>query len=85
MATLGPRNASRLGDFATIDIHAARHFAIGQTRLTVFVDVINLLNRKNACCVDYDFAENPDGSERFQQELDYWLPLTPSLGVRWQF
>jgi hypothetical protein len=78
------RNAERLGDFMTIDLHAARHVDLGSRRLTVFADVINATNRRNACCVGFDFDEDATPPQ-VVREVDHWLPLIPSLGFRVRF
>lgn len=83
IAVLGPRNAERFGDFGSVDLHVSRSFDLrsGGT-LVVFLDVLNLLDRENPCCVEYDFDDEEGVLER---EIEHWLPLIPSLGVRWEF
>lgn len=82
--TLGPRNASRYADFATVDLRASREFALGRSTLSVYAEVTNALDRRNPCCTDYEF-EAEDGGVVVDRELRNWLPLVPALGVLWKF
>jgi hypothetical protein len=51
-----------------------------------FVEVSNLFNRSNECCLDWDFEEDADtGEDVFERGVDYWMPLLPAVGVLWQF
>jgi hypothetical protein len=48
-------------------------------------EVTDLTGRQNACCVDIDFAQEPDGSIELEQEFEYWRGITPSLSLIWRF
>ena len=85
VAAIGERNSGRLGEFATVDLHVARHMDFGARRLTIFLDVINLFDRDNPCCVEYDRVDAPGGGEALARETDGWLPRMPSLGLRLEF
>jgi hypothetical protein len=54
--------------------------------VTLTADVINLLDRKNACCVD-DFllGEPVVGPVEVVPEYASWLGITPTLQARWEF
>ena len=82
---VGPLNASRYADFATIDLRASRDFALKYGSLNVFAEVTNALDRRNPCCTDYEFEAEDDGGITVDREYRYWLPLVPSLGVLWKF
>lgn len=81
IATTGPRNDSHLRDYRSIDLRAARTFRLeGESVITTFVEINNVLNRTNQCCVEYELERD---------ELDMarrsYLPIVPSLGVVWRF
>jgi len=84
---LGPRNTIRYDDFASLDVRASREFRFGRSTLDVFLEVTNLLDRRNPCCVDYEFEEQDDGdsSVEVSRQFRRWLPLVPSFGVLWKF
>lgn len=79
-ATPGPRNAEHLPTFSSLDARLSRRFDVRRGSLLVFVEVSNLLNRRNVCCIDWDLDDA--GLER---GLDYWMPLLPAIGVLWEF
>jgi hypothetical protein len=81
----GPRNAERLGTFATIDFRVARNYDLRRGTLTAFFEVSNASNRKNECCVDFDLDEDEKGEVFLDRSVDHWLPLIPALGVLWEF
>ena len=53
--------------------------------LTAFVEVSNLANRTNVCCLDWDVADDGDGNLELELSRDYWLPLLPAIGILWEF
>lgn len=85
VAVPGERNARHHGTFASVDMRIGRNFDIPRGRLSAFVEVSNLLNRRNECCLDWDLVENAAGNEVLERGVDYWLPLLPAIGVLWQF
>jgi hypothetical protein len=85
IAVPGPRNALQLSTFASLDVRLSRRFRVPRGSLLVFVEVSNVLNRKNVCCVDWDVDEDDDGESVLEQSLDYWMPLLPAIGILWEF
>ena len=81
----GPRNALRHNHFASVDFRVSRKFDVKRGTLSVFLEVSNLLNRKNVCCRDWDIADGPDGTPELELSLDYWLPRLPAVGILWEF
>jgi hypothetical protein len=83
----GPRNALKHGTFASIDFRVSRRFDVRKGQLTTFLEVANLANRRNECCLDWDLAEDADIAENggLERGRDYWLPLVPAVGVLWEF
>lgn len=82
---VGPLNASRYADFATVDLRASRDFTVKYGSLNVFAEVTNVLDRDNPCCVDYEFETDDTGNIVIDRAFRDWLPLVPSFGVLWKF
>lgn len=83
---VGERNSERLPDYLRFDLRVARAFELPAARVQLTLDVLNLTNRDNACCVDdFLFEPQPDGSVRVEPTLDDWLGITPSFSVRVEF
>ena len=81
----GSWNAARLGTYARIDFRVARHFALGaDQRLTLFLDVSNLTNRRNDCCIEYQI-ETEDPAPYLDVAPVESLPTVPSIGFIWEF
>jgi len=85
VAVPGPRNALRHNAFASLDARVSRRFELRRGTLSLFVEVSNLTNRKNSCCVDWDLLDTAAGGLELEKSLDYWLPLLPAVGVLWEF
>ncbi len=85
LVATGPRNDERLATYARLDARVARRFELGSGQLlTVFLDVSNLANRRNDCCVEYQI-ETEAGSPFLDVARRESLPLVPSLGFVWEF
>ncbi len=80
--TLGARNAARLGSFGSVDLHVAKTFNLRDSKITVSLDMLNLLSNKNECCIEFDVD---DEASIVTSEVEHWLPTVPSLGIRWEF
>ncbi len=86
LAVPGPRNADRHATFASLDFRVSRTWKLQRGSLMAFLEVSNLTNRRNPCCLDFDFEEDEDtGEDVFERGVDYWLPLLPAIGVLWEF
>ena len=75
------RNASRYSDFHALDVRVSRDFDVTRGDLTAFLEITNLYDRQNPCCIEY--SVRTDGSLASRDK--HWLPLVPSLGVIWRF
>lgn len=85
VAVPGPRNAANLGTFASVDLRVSRQFDLSKGTLTAFLEISNVTNRRNECCVDWDLADEGSSDGSLERGLDYWLPLLPAIGVLWEF
>jgi hypothetical protein len=85
LVAVGSRNAERLEAYASFDARVARKFSLGRSgQLTVFLEVTNLFNRSNTCCVEYEM-DDEDGPLHLEVETIDSLPTLPSLGFTWRF
>ena len=84
-AVPGPRNALQLPTFSGVDLRLSRTFDVRRGSLMAFVEISNLLNRRNVCCIDRDIEEDEDGAPVLESSRDYWMPLLPAIGVLWEF
>ena len=83
---IGPRNSSRYSPYARIDLRAGKMFPTAHGEFNLYLEVINLMNRKNVCCTeDFEFDVEPDGSVTVNTEERFWAPIIPTLGIGWRF
>ena len=86
LAEVGKRNAQNLSDYARLDLRIARRFDIGSAgELTAFLEVSNVTQRNNDCCVEYQLEDSETPDVFLDVEPRGSLPLVPSLGVLWKF
>ncbi len=85
VAVPGARNAHRHGTFSSVDFRVSRKFDVRRGSLSVFLEVSNAANRRNACCRDWDIEEDEDGNSMLESSPDFWLPLLPAIGILWEF
>jgi hypothetical protein len=76
------RNTARLPAYGRLDLRANRAFTWSRQRLTLFAEVINVLNRDNV-------RFNPPGVNTITRAastpFDSMLPIVPSVGVLIEF
>ena len=85
IAVPGARNGLRLPTFAAVDLRLSRKLNVRRGTLMAFIEVSNVFNRRNVCCIDYDVDEDDDGVLTLEHSRDYWMPLLPAIGVLWEF
>ena len=69
-----------------VDLKARRSFTLARGRIWVTFEVINVTDRRNACCIDdFFFEQLPDGTIETTTQFDHWLGITQSLSVLWEF
>lgn len=85
VAVPGPRNELHHPTFASVDVRLSRRFKVRRGSLLAFIEISNLFNRRNVCCVDWDLDEDALGNDALEYSLDYWMPLLPAVGVLWEF
>jgi TonB-dependent receptor-like protein len=79
--------SARLPTYARLDLGVRRTLQLSRgSRLSVNLDVLNLTDRRNVCCVDGVGVATPgDGAPQVETRYDYWQGITPVFGVRWEF
>ena len=82
--TTSSLSGQRYSVFHTVDARVSRDFAIRQGELSVFLEVSNLYDRSNECCLEYAVIPGATGPVLSENE-EHWLPLVPSLGIVWRF
>ena len=84
--SLGPRNASSYPAYARFDLRVGKLFPTNLGEFKVFLEIINLTNRKNICCTeDFEFEIEDDLTVTVIPEYRSWAPFIPTLGFGWRF
>lgn len=81
----GERNASRFGDFFTLDMRVDYRRPIRFGYFSWFLEISNSTNRDNPCCVDFDVDRDAGGNPVLDKKDDYWFPLLPATGILIEF
>ena len=56
------------------------------SKLSFYLEVTNLLNSKNECCIEgYHLEPGRNNTVFLDTETGYWLPMLPSFGFQWEF
>ena len=83
---IGARNGERFPAYHRMDLRISRSVAIKGTELTAFVNVTNLYDRENACCVrGLDLETGEDGNVSVRPDYRYGLPRMLTFGLAWGF
>jgi hypothetical protein len=72
------RNEYRLPAYSRLDVRANRTFAWGPRRLTLFAEVMNVLNRENVRYLPPNLTREPVRIRRLYEPL---IPIVPSVGI----
>ena len=80
------RNSDRFETYARLDVKGRRQLRLPRGRLWLTLEIVNLTDRDNPCCVD-DFVFEPlgPGTVKVDALYDSWLGITPSASVTWEF
>jgi hypothetical protein len=83
---VGTRNAEHMAAYTRVDLRASRDVQLRNSKLSFYLEVTNLLNSRNECCIE-NFHLEQDGNGRLflGSERGYWLPMLPSFGFQWEF
>lgn len=79
-------NALRLPDFTSLDVRANRRVPTRRGELNWFIEISNLLDHANYCCLDYRYSPaSAAGPASLALERDAVLGIVPNIGLRWEF
>jgi outer membrane cobalamin receptor len=81
----GPRNAERLAGYSRVDLRANRDVPLKSGKLSFYLEVTNLLNQENPCCIEGGHMERQGAQTYLVFEETNWLPMLPSFGVQYEF
>jgi hypothetical protein len=81
----GERNAIRLGNVRRLDARVSRDFDAGVGALRFFIEVTNLTNRDNPCCLVYEPVTSLSGAASLAVRERSRVGSTGNVGVLWQF
>lgn len=76
------RNTARLPGYARLDLRANRTFDWTRRRLTLFVEVLNVLNREN---VRFNPPRINSATREVTRVFDSLVPVVPSAGLLYEF
>ncbi|UCF68327.1 MAG: TonB-dependent receptor, partial [Acidobacteriota bacterium] len=83
---LGQLNSDRFPDYFRLDAKLRGDFLRKSSTLGLEIEILNLLDRQNVCCVDeFGLEPQPDGTVTVFRTVDPWLGITPSLRLSWEF
>jgi hypothetical protein len=74
---------ARFEDYSRIDLRLNRYFNIAKGRLSVFVEVLNVLDRENVRGYDNSIQQSPQGYY-LEKEPETWFGRLPSAGITYE-
>lgn len=77
------RNTARLPWYVRVDVRGNYVFHLERSRLTLFVEVINLLNRTDLGPGEEGFID--PSTFRVNDLAEELFPVLPSAGILWEF
>jgi hypothetical protein len=81
----GPRNGERRSAYVALDLRAAFEWSLGRGSLEAALELRNALNDKNVCCSSVSVSTSGVGESELDVDPQYWIGITPILGVRWRY
>ncbi len=82
----GTRNASSYPPYARFDLRLSKLLPTNHGEFKIYLEIINLTNRKNICCTeDFEFEIEDDLAVTVIPEYRNWAPFIPTLGFGWRF
>lgn len=83
--TPGTLYGKRFPAYHRMDIRISRYFETGKGKISLFLEVRNLYNRKNVRQYDYsEVSINSPDRYTYIKEPREWLPRIPSFGISWE-
>jgi len=86
VAMPGPRNIARLPPYSRLDLRFTRTITTHRTMGELFIDVVNVLDRSNVCCVEgFNLHPLKDGTVRTLPREFGVQPRKINVGLNWTF
>jgi hypothetical protein len=83
---LGPRNEVRHPTYHRLDLRASHRFPLGKGSLRAYIEVMDIYNQRNECCIDSVRLRKPAGSQpTLDIRFETWIGRVPSFGLEWEF
>lgn len=81
----GAVNGKRYPSYHSLDVRLTKNFRFKKWELILYLQILNLYNRKNVH--EYSFEQTVDyaGEISYQKVPEHFLPILPTLGVSAQF
>lgn len=80
---LNPRNSQAWEAYLSLDLRASWTRSLPKGALQTFVEIDNVTNRNNPCCVSYSILPS-GGMTGLSSQTSTWLPRLYLVGVTWQ-
>jgi outer membrane receptor protein involved in Fe transport len=80
---MSPRNQNQWRDYWSLDLRAAWSHKLSRGAIQAFVEVDNLTNHGNLCCVNYELSRT-SGGPMLNGDTSTWLPRFALAGITWQ-
>jgi outer membrane receptor protein involved in Fe transport len=83
---LGARNGIRHPPYHRLDVRATRNVAVARGSLRFFVEIFNIFDRENVCCIGaFEFAVDGAGNVTVDPLEDRNVGWLPSFGIAYEF
>lgn len=77
----GEKNSARYMPYMRMDLRISYLYETGDATLSAYLDLINIMNRKNIYLYDWRFESTNGNSGYARRSVVYMLPFLPSFGV----
>ncbi len=79
------KNSQRYPGYARFDVRLAYEKKFDNIKLSAYIDLVNVLNRKNIYSNEWDFERRGNSGVRAYKTAIYMMPFVPSFGVSLSF
>ncbi len=80
----GEQWGARHNSYQRLDLRINRFFPLSKGRITAFIEVLNVLNRKNVRGYSYGLTYDW-GRYHIRREAETWFGILPSFGISYDF
>lgn len=79
----GTINSERAAPYHRLDARINRYFTFSNSRLTAFIEFLNLLDTNNLRRATDTVTTGPNGELLIERDEKNWTSMVPSFGIRW--